>query len=280
MKHLSYFFFVIIFEVLSLKGNCQLIPSPSSSQTLIQGFGLGKITMNYSRPNVKGRKIFGSIVPLDSVWRTGANYATTLQFTDDITLEGNQVSAGEYSLFTIPGKNEWTIILNKTPNQWGAYSYKKNNDYLRFTVKPMSLKDNVETFSISFENMFINSGEMVLSWEHTGVKIRMTTDIDTKVMARIDSAMQTSKKPYYEAVIYYWNNNKDMNKALVWANELEKTPNFPVFVSKLWKARVLLKMGNRADAIKTAEAGEQAAIQGKSSEYESLNKDIIKQASK
>jgi hypothetical protein len=114
---------IIAAVVFSLNSYAQLTPAPSSTQTIVQNFGLGKITLSYSRPNVKGRKIFGYTEPYNAVWRTGANAATTITFTDDVTLEGHKVAAGEYGLFSIPGEDEWTIILSKTPKQWGAYSY-------------------------------------------------------------------------------------------------------------------------------------------------------------
>jgi len=279
MKFKGLFTIILFFFLLGLKGFAQIVPAPSSEETLIQGFGLGKIVLTYSRPNVKGRKIFGYQEPFDSVWRTGANWATTIKFTDDVVMEGNKVPAGEYSLFTIPNPDKWTIILNKKVKQWGAYSYKKSEDLVRFTVKPGVLPSNIETLSIQFENIFPNTGELHLRWEKTGIIIHFSQDIDNKVMARIDSAMQTVKKPYYEAVIYYWNNNKDMNKALAWAGELEKVPGMPPMVAKLWKARVLLKLGNKAEAKKVAMEGVLAANEAKSLEYEKLNKEVINQAS-
>jgi len=260
--------------------NAQITPQPSSSETITQGFGLGTITLNYSRPNTKGRKIFGVVEPYDKVWRTGANWATTVTFSDDVALEGNKVPAGEYALFTIPGENQWTIILSKKSKQWGAYTYNQADDYLRFGVKPVKLQQPVETFNLQFENMYPTSGELHLLWETTALAIHLTCDIDAKVMARIDSAMKTDKKPYYDAVIYYWNNNKDMNQALEWANQLEKTPGMPPMVAKLWKARVLLKKGDKQNAIATAQEGVKAATDAKSDEYIRLNTEVIAEAGK
>src|SRR5476649_2069893 len=104
-------------------GQAPRIPEASHTQTIIQDFGLGKITITYSRPNVKGRLIFGGINPYGQVWRTGANSATVINFSENVIMEGRSVPAGSYSLFTIPDKDEWTVILNKTVKQWGAYSY-------------------------------------------------------------------------------------------------------------------------------------------------------------
>ena len=260
--------------------NAQITPHPSTSQTITQEFGLGMITLNYARPNTKGRKIFGYVEPYDKVWRTGANSATVITFSDDVTIEGNKVPAGEYGLFSIPGEGQWTIILSKKAKQWGAYTYNQADDYVRFTVKPVKLPRPVETFTMQFENMYPTSGELHLLWENTFLAIHMTCDIDSKVMARIDSAMKTDKKPYYDAVIYYWNNNKDMNQALEWANQLEKIPGMPPMVAKLWKARVLLKKGDKTAATATAQEGVKAATVAKSDEYIRLNTEVITEAGK
>lgn len=258
----------------------QLTPQPSSTQSVVQDFGLGKISLVYSRPDVRGRKIFGGMEPYGKVWRTGANSATVIKFTDEVSMEGNKIPAGEYGLFSIPGENEWTIILSKQPKQWGAYNYKEADDFLRFKVKTEHLKALTETMTLAFSNVAATTCDLQMMWEHSGFTIHMTTDIDAKVMARIDSAMNTDKKPYYEALIYYYNNNKDMDKALAWATELEKDKNFPPFVPKLWKARILLKKGDKAAAIATAQEGAKMAADMKTDEYVRLNNELIAQAKK
>ncbi len=258
----------------------QLTPQPSSTQNITQDFGVGKVYLVYSRPNVKGRKIFGGMEPYGTVWRTGANSATVIKFTAEVNIEGKKVPAGEYGLFSIPGEKEWTIILSKQPKQWGAYSYKEADDFVRFTVKTEHLAALTGTMTLNFTDVAPGSCNLQMMWEHSGFTVHMTNDVDSRVMARIDSAMATAKKPYYEAVIYYYNNNKDMNKALVWATELEKDKGFPAYVPKLWKARVLLKKGDKAGAIAAAEAGAKAAEVGKTPEYIRLNNEVIAQAKK
>lgn len=265
---------------IGLCSEAQLTPQPSSTQTIIQDFGLGKIKLVYSRPNVKGRKIFGGMEPYGTVWRTGANSATVIKFTDDVTMDGHKIPAGEYGLFSIPGENEWTIIINKQPNQWGAYTYKQSDDFIRFTVKTEHLAALTETMTLNFTDVTPTNCNLQMRWEHSGFTIHLTTDIDAKVMARIDSAMKTDKKPYYDALIYYYNNNKDMKQALAWANELEKDKNFPPFVPKLWKARILLRLGDKAAAIATAQQGAKFAADMKTAEYVRLNNEVIAQASK
>ena len=255
------------------------MPQASSSQSIVQEFGLGKITLNYARPNVKGRKIFGTVglQPYGEVWRTGANTATVISFTDDVTIEGNKVPAGDYALFTIPGEKEWTIILNKTTQQWGAYEYKQADDLLRFKVKPAKEKELIETFTMQFANVKASTAELHLMWEHTDVNLHLATDVDTRIMANIDAAMQGDKKPYFAAVQYYYENNKDLNKALAWISEAEKSdPKAPYY--KLWKARIQLKMGNKAEALATAKEGAQLAKDQKNEEYVRLNEAVAAQA--
>ena len=261
-------------------GFAQLTPQPSSTQTIDQGFGLGNIHLVYSRPNVKGRKIFGGMEPYGTVWRTGANSATVIKFTNDVMMEGKKITAGEYGLFSIPGGNEWTIIISKQPNQWGAYSYKEADDYLRFTVKTDHLAALTETMTLTFTDVATTSCNLQMMWEHSGFTIHLTTDIDARVMARIDSAMNTAKKPYYDAMIYYYNNNKDMTKALEWATELEKDTDIPPFVPKLWKARILLRKGDKSAAIATAQQGVKIAEAAHTPEYVRLNNEVIAQAEK
>jgi hypothetical protein len=255
------------------------MPQASSSQSIVQEFGLGKISLNYSRPNVKGRKIFGTVglQPYGEVWRTGANTATVISFTDEVTIEGNKVPAGDYALFTIPGEKEWTIILNKTIKQWGAYEYKPADDFLRFKVKPAKVNELVESFTMQFANVKPSTAELHLMWEHTDINLHLSSDVDTRVMASIDAAMQGDKKPYFAAAQYYYENNKDLNKALAWVSEAEKAdPKAPYY--KLWKARIQLKMGDKSAALTTAQQGAQLAKEQKNEEYVRLNEAVAAQA--
>lgn len=253
------------------------MPQASSSQTVIQEFGLGKITLSYSRPNTKGRKIFGGLEPYGQVWRTGANAATVITFTDEVTIEGNKVPAGEYALFTIPEANEWTIILNKTTKQWGAYEYKQADDLLRFKVKADKVSSPVETFTMQFTNVKPTAAELSLMWERTAITLHLTTEVDSRIMASIDAAMQGEKKPYFAAAQYYYENNKDLNKALAWVTEAEKTDQKAPYY-KYWKARIQLKKGDKAAAITTAQEGVRVAKEAKNDEYVRLNEAVIAQA--
>jgi hypothetical protein len=262
---------------LNVQAQAPRIPEASSTQTIIQDFGLGKITITYSRPNVKGRVIFGGINPYGQVWRTGANSATTINFSENVIMEGHSVPAGTYSLFTIPEKDTWTVILNKTVKQWGAYSYKEADDFLRFQVKPANLDEKRETFTIQFANETTKSSELHLVWDHTAVAIHLQTDDDAQITANIDELMKGNRKPYYfNAIQYYYENNEDMNKALGWALEAEKVDPGPWY--KLWEARIRLRMGDKNAAIAAAREGIKLAKASNDDEYVRLNQAVIDQA--
>jgi hypothetical protein len=143
-------------------------PSPPAKAEFV--VGAATITIDYSQPGVKGRKIWGELVPYDKVWRTGANEATTFEVSKDVKVEGNALKAGKYGLFTIPGKDEWVIIFNSVPNQWGAYEYDENKDVLRVAVKPMETSESTERLTFSLED----NGMVVLKWEK--LKVGFTVD--------------------------------------------------------------------------------------------------------
>jgi len=254
------------------------IPEASPMQTIIQDFGLGKITIVYSRPAVKDRIIFGGINPYGQVWRTGANAATTISFSENVIVEGHKVPAGTYSLFTIPDKDEWTVILNKTVKQWGAYNYKEADDFLRFKEKPINLPEKRESFTIQFANETTQSSDLHLVWDHTGVYVHLQTDDDSLITANIDALMKGDRKPYYfNAIQYYYENNKDMNKALGWVMEAEKVePKGPWF--KLWEARIHLKMGDKLAAATAAQQGINLAKANSDEEYVRLNQAVLDRA--
>jgi Protein of unknown function (DUF2911) len=152
-------------------------PPPSTSTTIKQQFGLSDVGISYSRPNVKGRKIFGELVPFAKVWRTGANAATTLTFGSDVTIGGKKITKGKYGLLTIPGEKEWTVIITRQTDVTNADAYKQSEDVLRFKVEPVSLDFDVETFSIIFMNVKASSMDLMILWDRTLIQFPVTNDI-------------------------------------------------------------------------------------------------------
>ena len=280
MKRLITFLPAIVLSVLALNVLAQFpMPQPSSSQTIIQEFGLGNVTVKYSRPNVKGRSVFTDLAPYNEVWRTGANNATVITFSDNVTLEGKPVAAGEYALFTIPGKDTWTIILNKGTKLWGAYEYKQADDVLRFQAKAVKLINKVETFTFGFSEVLPTTAKLNLMWDDTRVSVNMATDVDSKVMTSIEEAMKTEKKPYFQAAQYYYDNSKDLSKALQWINAAEAADQKAPWI-KYWKARIQLKLGDKNGAALSSSAGIQAAQAMNLPEYVRLNSAVLIQSKK
>jgi hypothetical protein len=268
---------IICLSVSSLQAQDLKIPNFSSTQHINQEFGLGAIDITYGRPNLKGRKIFNNIEPFGVVWRTGANSATIIKFSDTISLEGNKILPGEYALFTIPGATMWTVIINKVAKQWGAYSYDQKQDVVRFKVKPYRISPKTETFTIEFADLNIDMGTLKLMWEHTGISIRIKADINSRVIANIDQMMKGADKPYYVAAVWYYYHDQDMNKALAWMTEVEKQQP-DAYNVKYWKARILLKMGNKKAAIAAANIGLEIAQRDENAEYIRMNKDVLREA--
>lgn len=235
------------------------IPKASPTQKLEQEFGTSKITVEYSRPGVKGREIYGGLVPYDSIWRTGANASTKIFFGDDVMIEGNRVPMGNYALYTIPGRQSWTIIISKDTTLWGAFGYKKENDLIRFNVKPQSLPFSLETFTIDIANIKPAACDIDLLWDKTFVRIHITMDIDPKIMAQINEAMKNDKPPYAQAATYYFDNGKDLSKAYEWINKaIEARPES--YGMLLTKAKIEMKMGKRGDAVATAQKAKELSL--------------------
>jgi hypothetical protein len=248
-------------------------PSASSSQTVKQEFGLGSIELSYSRPNTKGRTIFGDLVPFGAVWRTGANTATTLTFSEEVIIGGKKIPAGKYGLLSIPGAAEWTIIITKQLDVTSPSAYKQEMDAVRVTVPAVAMPYAIESFMIFFENVSSNSLELMIIWEKTAVSLPIKVEIDSKIMAQIESLMNSDNKPYFNAAMYYIDNNKDLNKAAEWLEKATtQTPN----AYWIWyqKARCLSLLGKKAEAMTASVKSLELARAGKNPDYVTLNEKL------
>lgn len=250
-------------------------PAPSPNVSVKQEFALSSIDLSYSRPAVKGRTVFGDLVPWGKVWRTGANGATTLTFGDDVTIGGKLVKAGKYGLLSIPEQNKWTLIITKQTDVTSPAAYKQDQDVVRVSVDAQPLPFSIENFSIDFGNITATTCELWIMWDKTFVSLPISTDVDAKVMAQIDNAMNKDNRPYFQAAMYYMETNKDLNKALDWLTKAaDQNP------SAFWvlhqKANCLAKLGKKADAIATAQKSMAIAKEAKNDDYVKLNEDLIK----
>jgi hypothetical protein len=247
-------------------------PSPSPSSTLKQRVGLTDIEIDYSRPGAKGRPIFGGLVPYGEVWRTGANARTRISFSTPVKLNGADIPAGEYALFTIPGENEWTIIINKDTKS-SPFDYTASNDVARFTAPVANLAEHIETFTILVNAIRDDSARIDLLWDHTAVPIQLKIDLVSELEPKIEAAMSApgEKKPYYQAAMFYYDHGLDLQKAKTWISKANET----YYICYL-KAEILAKLGEKDAAIAAAKrSSELAGKQPGASGYLKLNDDLI-----
>lgn len=249
-------------------------PSPSTPQFIRQDFGLSTIELSYSRPGVKGRKIFGDLVPFDKVWRTGANQATTLTFGDTVSIGGVSIAPGKYGLLTIPGANEWTFIITHQTDVTQPAAYKQDQDIVRVHATPHQLPFTVETFTIEFSGLTANSCNLDLLWDNVAVGIPVNTNTDNRVMAQINNSLIKDDRPYYQAAFYYLENGKDLNKALEWFDKaIAQDPT--AFYAVYQKARCLAKLGRRQEAVATAQKSIELSKQAGNTDFVVLNQKLI-----
>ncbi|MDF2456962.1 MAG: hypothetical protein K0R51_2955 [Cytophagaceae bacterium] len=253
-------------------------PAPSSAQTIKQAFALGELTVDYSRPSVKGRTVFGDLVPFGKVWRTGANGTTKLTFAEDVKIEGKDLKAGTYGLYTIPNKDSWEVLLYSDLTLNGNVgSYKTENEVLRVVVKPTVLTSKVETFTINLADVTSNSLVLEILWDKTRVPVKITADIDAKIMKNIESTMAADARPYFQAANYYYENDKDLNQALIWVNKaVEQNPK--AFWVLMLKSRIEFKLKDNTAATATAEKVVAAAKEANNEDYVKMGEKMIADA--
>ena len=249
-------------------------PQPSPTQTIKQNFGVGFIELSYSRPAKKERKIMGDLVPFGKVWRTGANNATTITFSDDVTIGGTVVKAGKYGLLTIPDASKWTIIISKDVTVNQPANYKQENDVVRVQADVVTTPFTVENFTINFADITGSSCNVQLMWENTYLQFPITTGTDAKVMSQINDVMNNDNKPYFSAASYYYDNGKDLNQALTWVNKAIET-NKDAFFMYLLKARIHKKLGDKVAAKAAATTCKELAAKAKNDDYVKLATDFL-----
>jgi hypothetical protein len=252
-------------------------PAPSPTCTIKQRVGLTDIEIVYSRPGMKGREIFGDagLVPFGKVWRTGANSATKITFSTPVKLNGTDVAAGTYALFTIPGEDEWTIIINKGAEQWGAYQYNEKDDVVRFKATPTHLAEHIETFTIEFNELRDESGYLNLIWDDTVVPIKIEHDLTATLVPQIKAVMASDEKnkPYYQAAMFYYDHGQDLAQAKTWIDAAlaQREAHYMVYL----KAKILAKMGDKEGAIAAAKHSIELAKAAKDTGYVKMNEDLI-----
>jgi hypothetical protein len=254
------------------------MPQASPSSKIIQKVGLTDVTVDFSRPSTKGRKIFGELVPFGQVWRTGANGATVLTFSTEVSISGTKVPAGSYALYSIPGKSSWTMILSKNTKLWGAIGYEAKDDLLRFTATPAKTSRMYDSFEIGFSNLTDASADLSIKWEQTRVEFTIQTEVDPIVMADIKKqvidAQSTNPALLYQAANYYFTSNKDLTQAYTWIKQ--STSSDPKYWTLHLQAKIEMSLGKKTEALESATKSKKLAEEGKNQDYVGLNDRLIK----
>lgn len=273
---------IVMIALMTLVAEAQVTtPSASPAGSVSSTIGLTDVKIDYFRPRLKGRKIFGDkdvMYPWGTIWRTGANNGTKISFSDDVKVEGIAVPKGEYLIFTWPGATEWTVSLYKDLTLGGnTDGYDKSKEAANFKVKSEKTAAPVETFTISIDDIAADnkSGKVSLAWENTIVKFNVVTDYDAKVMKSIEANTKVNPNNYFQSAVYYLDNGKDLKQALEWINiALQSNPT--AFWMLHQKAKIQKGLGDKKGATETATASLNEAKKANNKDYQTMNEDLIK----
>ena len=260
-------------------------PQPSPKATVEQVVGLTTIDVVYSRPSVKGRTIFGDLVPFGKVWRTGANENTIITFSDDITIDGKTLAKGKYSLYTLPKADNWEIIFYKTTDNWGNPEEWKDSDVaLRANAKPILTDRKIETFTLGINNVANDAADLEISWEKTFVALKFEVPTQKTAIASINKALAgPTAGDYFSSAQYFLQSNGDLNKALDYINKavaMTKTGEDAPFWYLRQKSLIQAKLNDKKGAIETAKLSLAGATKAKNDDYVKMNNDSIAEWSK
>lgn len=255
-------------------------PAPSPFQKMEQKVGLTDMTVEYSRPSMKGRKIFGDLVPFGKLWRTGANKNTIITFSDDVMIGGKEVKAGSYAVFTTPNETSWDVVFYSDTENWGTpQNWDDSKVAAKVTAEVYPLPMDIETFTISFDDMTNDSAMLGLMWEKAYVGVKIEVPTDKKVSASIDKVMAgPGAADYYSAAVYYLTAGKDINQAVKWIDmAVEMTKDSPRFWYLRQQSLIHAKAGDKKGAIKAAKASLAGAEKAGNADYVKMNKESLKE---
>lgn len=257
-------------------------PSPSPKSTLTQMVGLTEVEINYSRPSVKGRVVFGDLVPFGKLWRTGANENSTVSFSEDVIINGKTLAKGKYALFTTPKADTWEIIFYTTTDNWGTpENWEETKVALKANTTPEMIDRNVESLTIGINNLDSNFGMLEIAWEKTLVALKFEVPTQKAALANIEKALAgPTAGDYFSSAQYLFQSNIDVAKSLVYVNKaLDMKQEKPFWYLRL-KSLIQAKTGDKKGAIETAKLSLSAAELAKNQDYLKMNKDSIEEWSK
>ncbi len=256
------------------------MPAPSPTQTISQAFGLGSIQLTYSRPSIKGRSLFkdnSDLAPLGKLWRTGANAATRISFTEKVMIGGKLLDTGAYIIYTKPGKDYWEVMFNKGLNNGSTNDYKESEDAAVAKVKAEKNGTETETFTMQFANVMAESCELQLLWGNTLVRVPMSVNVKDRIRAQVEKALSAESPDagaYSAAATFYHEWDKDLNKALTNINKATKA-NPGGYWLFMQQARIQKDMGDKVAAKASAEKTVALATTAKNDDYIRMANDLL-----
>jgi hypothetical protein len=277
--------YLLVFLVVNYFGlNAQiLIPQPSPRAQVIQEVGLTTVEIDYSRPAVRGRKIMGNLVRYDEIWRTGANKNTIISFSDPVQIEGNTLPAGQYGFYTRPSSNQWKVYFLKSTNNWGLPNpWDESEVALSLIITPSFFEYKIENFTITISDITSDAAQLNLIWENTLVSIPFEVPTKAKVMESINETMAGDPKPndYYNAALYFLQENMDLNQAKNWMQIAVAKRDTPAFWMHYRYALILLELNDIKGALTASKKSLALAEKAKNKDYVILNKELIEEWSR
>ncbi|MGW9686063.1 DUF2911 domain-containing protein [Flagellimonas sp. 2504JD1-5] len=276
MKKLALFAFAAMLAV-SVEAQLET-PQPSPSSKLKQTVGLTEVKVEYSRPSMRGRTIFGNLVPYDKLWRTGANKNSTITFGDDVTIDGQEVKAGSYAVFTKPGESSWEVIFYADTNNWGTpQNWDDSKVAAKTTAQVYTMPMSVETFTMTIDDLHNNGATLGMLWDKSYVGVKFEVPTLAKAQKSIETVMAgPSAGDYYASASYYYEEGKDLNKAKEWiAKAVEMRPD--AFWVMRRQSLILAKLGDKKGAIEAAKQSLKVAEEAGNADYVKLNQDSLKE---
>lgn len=254
-------------------------PAPSPLSKLEQKVGLTDVSVEYSRPSMRGRTIFGDLVPYGKLWRTGANKNTMISFSEDVTIDGQTLKSGSYAIFTTPNKESWDVVFYSDTNNWGTpQNWDDAKVAAKTTAQVYTMPMNVETFSISIDDLSNDGATLGMVWENAYVGVKFNVPTDKTVSAAIEKVMNgPAAGDYYAAAVYYAQNGKDLNKAKIWMEKAMSMIEKPGFWQLRQQSLIYAKVGDKKAAIETAKKSLAGAEAAGNADYVKMNKDSLKE---
>lgn len=269
---------LVLFVGLTYTTSAQIkTPQPSPFSKIEQKVGLTDVTIEYSRPGVKGRTVFGDLVPFGKTWRTGANANTKITFSDDITIGETTLKAGTYAIYTIPNKKSWDVLFYTDSDNWGTpQKWDESKVAAKATAEVHEVSFNVESFTIDLNNLKSNSATLEMIWEKTFIAVPFSVPTDKVASASIEKAMAgPSANDYFSAAKYYFDADKDLSKAKEWIDTAVTSREKPAFWHIRLQSLIYAKLGDTKGAISAAKRSLELAAEARNDDYVKMNKESI-----